>query len=124
VGFEEEHDIQLISSGLLGVHTISGEIGKKTIETLVLEGPTPIIIRKTDTSILWVFANRVYTRLIRNIQRMHKALEARYGTLIASWSGVTEDVLEIKEWLARRLGFEYSVGEEIAKEFEKVFGES
>ena len=123
LGFESEHNIELISSGLLGVHTISGEISGKTIRTLVLEGPLPTIVRRTETSILWVFLKKIYPRLIKNIEKIHNALEDNFGSDIASWSGVPEDVLYIKEWLAKKLGFKYTAGEEIAREFEETFKE-
>jgi len=102
--FETGYDINLISSGLLGIYTMTGEITGKEIEKLVLSGELPIFICRGETCMSFTFIKREYPRLIKQLYRLHKEAEQRYGELFATWSGLTEEVEEVKRWLIEKLG--------------------
>ncbi len=127
--FETKYDVGLISSGLLGIHTMTSEISGRELKQIVLSGEVPIFIRKGENSISWVFLRRVYPRLIKQLSKIHSELEEIYGPTLTEWSGLAEDIEEVKVWVASRLKMrlereisEEEVSPEVAEEFERVFG--
>ncbi len=128
--FQTKYDTSLISSGLMGIHTMTGEISGKELKRLVLSGEVPIFINRGESSIAWVFVKKEYPRLIKQLAKLHEELEKLYGPLFVSWSGLAEEIEDAKIWLANRLGVsptveiveEEEAKTEIEKEFEEVFG--
>ncbi len=131
--FKTRYDINLISSGLMGIHTLTSEIVGRELSSLVLSGEVPVLLHRGSKTIMWVFLKRVYPRLIKNLEKIHREIESRYGDLLEAWSGVEEELSEIKAWLEEKLEIkplmraigreEEAIEEEVAEEFEKVFGE-
>jgi len=127
--FQTKYDPSLISSGLLGIHTMTGEISGKELKRLVLSGEIPILIERGENSIAWVFLRRAYPRIIRKLSKLHSELEEAYGPMLAEWSGLTEEMDEVKYWVISRLKMRKieEVGEEVSpeveEEFRRVFGE-
>ena len=121
--FEARYDPSLISSGLLGIHTMTGEISGKELRSLVLSGEIPIYVRKGENSIVWVFLRREYPRLLKHLEKLHDALERDYAEVLAEWSGLAEEVEDIKMWVAERLGLRVEA-ERAEEDIEEVFRET
>jgi len=131
--FGAKYDASLISSGLMGIHTMTGEISGRELESLVLSGEIPIFINKKTNSIIWVFIRKEYPKIINKLRDIHKEIEEKYGELLASWSGLAEEVEEIKMWVASKIGLspemetieaeETETLSELEKEFKETFGE-
>ena len=113
--FETRYDLSLISSGLLGIYTMTGEITGKEIETLVLSGELPIFISRGESSILFAFMRKEYPRLIKQLQKLHQDTEQKYTDILTSWAGMTEEVYEIKYWIQTKIGI-HETKEEIPEE--------
>ena len=124
--FQTSYDINLISSGLLGIHSMTSEIVGKELQSFVLSGELPIFIRKGNYSIAWAFLKRVYPRLIKQLNRLHQELEETYQETLRSWSGLDLEIEELKSWVSTRLKLrepspDLSVSKELADKFEKEF---
>ncbi len=104
--FKTRYDLNLISSGLLGIHTLTSEIIGKELRRLVLSGELPVFISKSDSSIMFAFIKKEYPKIIKQLTRLHGELESNYEQLLASWSGLVEESEEIKLWLQSRLGIQ------------------
>jgi len=102
--FQEKYDASLISSGLIGMHTMISELSQKEMEQLVLSGEIAIYLDKGKNTMIWVFLKKEYPRLIKKINSIHRELEDNYGVLLESWAGFYDEVKEAKYWLASRIG--------------------
>ncbi len=127
--FKMGYDPSLISSGLLGIFTMTSEISGEELKQLVLSGAIPILIEKGDNTIMWVFVKKAYPRIIKQLSKLHRELEKVYGPLLSGWSGVGEDVEDAKLWVQSRLGIgafrreQEKVEVKVEEEFEELFGE-
>lgn len=102
--FKTIYDPNLISSGLLGIHTLTSEITGKELKRLILSGEVPIYIGKEENSIIFVFIKREYPKIMKQLHRIHTELEETYATLLQSWSGLVEEAEELIIWLKTKLG--------------------
>ena len=128
--FKARYDISLISSGLLGIHAMTGEISGKEIRRVVLSGEVPIFISKKENTIAWAFLKREYPKLVNRLDKLHTDLEREFGAMFEAWTGLAEEVEEARAWIASKLGLrlelerieeETEETEEIAREFEETF---
>ena len=125
--FKTRYDIGLISSGFLGIHTMTGEITGRTPETLVLAGELPVVINRGEYSFMWAFVKKSYPKLIKKLVSLHKDVEREFGELLSKWTGVEEEVIEVKTYIMERLGeitIPQKLEETIEEEFEREFGEA
>jgi len=102
--FETRYDINLISSGLLGIHTLTSEITGKELRKLVLSGEIPILISKSENSIMFAFIKKEYPKITKHLTNLHEELDKNYSDILVSWSGLVEEAEDIKEWIKNRLG--------------------
>jgi len=129
--FKTRYDISLISSGLLGIHTMTEEITGKETRTLVLAGEIPIFISKGENSIAYAFIKRDYPRLIKQLRKVLENVEDTYGPTIKSWTGLAEEMEEVKKYVESLLGIERivapeeveEISPEVEEEFKRTFGE-
>ena len=112
-GFEEKYNLGLVSSGLIGIYTMTSEISGETLDQLVLSGKIPILLVRGENTILWVFLKREYPRVIRQLNKLHSELEEAYGPVLAEWGGMTANVEDVKYWILIRVG--ETMGREKAK---------
>ena len=116
------YDVNLISSGLLGIHALTNEISGRDMDTLVLSGDMPIFIRKGKHTIIFAFLRKQYPRLIKQLKILHMDLEEAYGDILESWQGLTEDIEDIRSWIMTRLGLPTKI-KDVTEEFEETFKE-
>jgi len=126
--FKTKVDLSLVSSGLLGIQSLVGEITGKELGSIALAGEVPIYISRGEYSIAWVFLRKIYPRIIKQLDKLHREIERTFGVLLQEWSGMEEEAEDIKIWIASRLNIRVHVeSEEIPPEleskFSKEFGE-
>jgi len=106
----EKQDPNLISPALIGIHQLTGEIAGEQ-RTLVMAGRVATIVRKGDQSFIWVLAKKAYPKIIRNLNKLHSEIEKHFGERIGKWSGVIEELKDLKSWLVETLGISEVVEE-------------
>ena len=127
--FEESANASLISSGLVGILALTGEITGKEVDYMVLSGPAPVFISSGEKTMMWCFLRRSYPRIVRKLRSIHKKMEERYGDVLETWGGLEDRVEEVRVWLATKLKIklptikEELVPTDIVREFEEAFKE-
>ncbi|MEM4677100.1 MAG: hypothetical protein QXY55_04335 [Candidatus Korarchaeota archaeon] len=126
--FPVEIDISLISSGITGIFTMAGELSQRALNRIVLSGVVPILIDKGEYTLMWVFLRREYPRVIKQLSKLHREMEKTYSAILAEWSGVVEELTDVKSWLMVRLfpGARFEAKKELEaleEEFRETFKE-
>ena len=127
--FKMRYDANLISSGLLGIHTLTGEIVGKALKRLVLSGEVPVLLISGEKTIMWVFLKKAYPRIIGKLEKIHEELESMYEELLESWSGIEEELEDVKIWLSRKIELApikeriEVEDKDLIEEFEREFGQ-
>ncbi|MEM2295179.1 MAG: hypothetical protein QXH55_02995, partial [Candidatus Korarchaeota archaeon] len=101
--FPVEIDISLISSGITGIFTMAGELSRRALDRIVLSGVVPILIDKGKYTLMWVFLRREYPRVIKQLSKLHREMEKVHGPTLAEWSGIAEELIDVKSWIVIRL---------------------
>ncbi|MCR8456037.1 MAG: thrombospondin type 3 repeat-containing protein, partial [Crenarchaeota archaeon] len=101
--FPVEIDISLISSGITGIFTMAGELSQRALNRIVLSGVVPILIDKGEYTLMWVFLRREYPRVIKQLSKLHREMEKVHGPTLAEWSGIAEELVDVKSWIIARL---------------------
>ena len=126
-GFKTKIDLGLISSGLLGIHALVSEIAGRELKSFTLAGEVPIYIGRGEYSIAWVFLKRVYPRLVKQLDSLHREIERTFEHILQEWSGIEEEAEDIRIWIASRLNMRVDkesmeIPSNLEEEFEKEFG--
>ncbi|MEM4539658.1 MAG: hypothetical protein QXF02_05805, partial [Candidatus Korarchaeota archaeon] len=101
--FPVDIDTSLISSGITGIFTMAGELSQRALNRIVLSEVVPILIDKGEYTLMWVFLRREYPRVIKQLSKLHREMEKTYSAILAEWSGVVEELTDVKSWLMVRL---------------------
>ncbi|MCR8501528.1 MAG: hypothetical protein NDP19_04375, partial [Crenarchaeota archaeon] len=101
--FPVDIDTSLISSGITGIFTMAGELSQRALNRIVLSEVVPILIDKGEYTLMWVFLRREYPRVIKQLSKLHREMEKAYSAILAEWSGVVEELIDVKSWLMVRL---------------------
>ena len=116
----EKQDPNLISPALAGIYQLTSEISGSPHKTLVLSGKITTIIRRGDTTFMWIMSKKAYPKLIKNINKIHELIETKYRTTLASWTGIIDQVKEVKNKLARIIFGKKEESESELEELERL----